>query len=316
MLDKNVSKDMYFLLNKGLEQQNEELLANFNTKEYRYGSYFCRIIQCLKTGNWKSIRGFFRNIRWGKKLKNSDNIRTLDEAKTKERREFVADDYFTNDKIAVYTCVFGKYDKIQEPLIKPDNIDYYIITDQKLPQNSLWKTIPWKKYCAAELSNAEKNRFFKMHPEQVFWDYKYSLYIDGNIKVISDLTPYVKLLGKTGIGFHYHNQRKCAYEELEAIKTAYKVKKEDADNYQKYLKKQNFPENYGLLECNVIVREHNNPTCKKVMDEWWEQFLTKIKRDQVSLPYVLYINSIRVDEVAVLGENVYSNYSFRIVKHR
>lgn len=117
------------------------------------------------------------------------------------------------------------------------------------------------------------------------------------------------------MGFHYHNQRQCAYDELEAIKLAYKVRKEDADEYRNFLLKKEFPKNYGLLECNVIVREHNNPTCKKVMEAWWEQFRKQIKRDQVSLPFVLFSNGISIDSVAVLGENVYSNYSFRIAKH-
>lgn len=312
MLENEVSKEMYLLLNKSLEKQNAEYISLQKTKEYKYGAYLCRMIQCLKAGNWKSIRGFFRNCRWEKKIKIANNINK----KKKNRREFTADDYFTNDRIAVYTCVFGRYDSLQEPIIKPNNIDYYIITDQNVSRNSLWKTIPWEQYCSNELSDAEKNRFFKMHPECVFSKYKYSIYIDGNVKVISDLTPYVKLLGEVGIGFHYHNQRQCAYKELEAIKLAYKVRKEDADGYKMYLQEKGFPEDYGLLECNVIVREHNNPICRKVMEEWWKQFLNRIKRDQVSLPFVLFSNNIKVDSVAVLGEDVYSNYSFRIVKHK
>ena len=311
MFDDNISREIYFSLNKSLEQQNAEYMSLKKTKEYKYGSYLCRIIQCLKAGNWKSIRGFFRNCRWEKKLIMNDES----DRKMKNRRSFVADDYFIHDKVAVYTCVFGKYDSLQEPLIKPDNIDYYIITDQPVPANSLWKPIPWESYCSDKLSFAEKNRYFKMHPECVFSKYKYSIYIDGNVKVISDLSPYVKLLGKEGMGFHYHNQRQCAYDELEAIKLAYKVRKEDADKYRTFLEKKGLPKKYGLLECNVIVRDHNNPICKKVMEAWWEQFRRQIKRDQVSLPYVLFSNGIKVDSVAVLGENVYSNYSFRIAKH-
>lgn len=312
MLDNGISREMYFLLNKSLELQNAEFNALQKTKEYKYGSYLCRIVQCLKSGNWKSIRGFFRNLRWEKKLVVSNNSNTI----RKDKREFVADDYFTNDRIAVYTCVFGKYDSLQEPVIKPDNIDYYIITDRPVPDSSLWKTVSWEHCCSDELSCVEKNRYFKMHPECIFPKYRYSIYIDGNIKVISDLSPYVKLLGQEGIGFHYHNQRQCAYEELEAIKLAYKARKEDADAYKTFLLKKKFPKNYGLLECNVIVREHDNPICRKIMDEWWKQFRDHIKRDQVSLPFVLFSNGIKVDSVAVLGKDVYSNYSFRIVKHK
>lgn len=310
MLENDISKEMYLALNKSLEKQNKEYISLMNTKEYKVGTFICRLIRCVKTGNWKSVRGYFRNRRWNKKI-----LLSGDTGIQKDRRDFTENDYFIKDKIAVYTCVFGKYDQLQEPIIKPDNIDYFIVTDQKIPQNSLWQPIAWERYCSSSLSNAEKNRFFKMHPDCIFPEYSFSIYIDGNIKVISDLTPYVRLLGKNGMAFHYHNQRKCAYKELEAIQLAYKVDKRVADSYEKYLKTHRFPENYGLLECNVIVREHNNSICKKVMNEWWDQFVTQINRDQVSLPYVLFENEIKVEDVATLGSDVYSNLSFRIGRH-
>ena len=154
-----------------------------------------------------------------------------------------------------------------------------------------------------------------MHPDVVFPSYPYSVYIDGNIRVISDLTPYIGLLGDCGIGFHYHNQRVCAYQELEAIQLAHKASAADANAYADYLRAQGFPERYGLLECNVIVRAHHNPVCRRVMEGWWAQYREHVKRDQVSLPFVLYQNDVKVDDVAVLGNDVYRNYSFRIVKH-
>lgn len=310
MLENNISRTVYFLLNQRLEEQNKEYLYLMSTKEYKIGSFICRLINCIKSRKWRSIRGYFWNFKWNKNVPISNDVNNH-----KDKREFNEYDYFINERIAVYACVFGKYDQLQEPVIKPDNIDYYIVTDQDIPKGSSWKTVTWENHIKKSFSNVEKNRFFKMHPECLFPEYRYSIYIDGNIKVISDLTPYIKLLGKTGMGFHYHNQRSCTYKELEAIKLAHKVRRKEADNYTNYLKKNHFPQNYGLLECNVIVREHNNPICKKVMLDWWEQFLNRIKRDQVSLPFILYSNGIKIDEVAVLGNNVYSNFSFRIIKH-
>lgn len=303
-------KEWYFELMRCLEQQNEAYARLLNSKECKTGSFALRLLNCIKTGNWKSIRGYFRNRRWNKKIKKTAHPSPY------VRRPFQAEDYFSDERIAVYTSVFGKYDRIQEPLFKADNIDYFIVTDQEVPENSMWKKIPHKTAAFDErLSNAEKSRYFKMKPEVLFENYKYSIYVDGNIKIISDLTPYTKLLGDTGIGFHAHSQRNCSYKELEAIKMAYKAKKEDADSYAAFLKEHRFPKDYGLLECGVIVREHNNPICKKVMDEWWLQFMNKIKRDQVSLPFILFNNHISVEQVAVLGQNIFENYSFRIDRH-
>lgn len=310
MLENGLSREAYYALNRCLEQQNREYLDALSTKEYRIGSAYTRFVRCVKTGNWKSVRGYFRNRRWEKEAPALSNAQVRREAVV-----YSADDYFTTQRIAVYTCVFGNYDRLQEPLFHPDNIDYFIITDQEVPADSLWRPVPWEAVCPESLSNAEKNRFFKMHPETVFGDYQYSIYLDGNIRVISDLTPFISRLGKSGLGFHFHNQRGCAYEELKAVQLAHKAKKDDADAYCAYLEAQQFPRNYGLLECNVIVREHHNPVCRKVMSDWWSQFLHQIHRDQVSLPYVLCLNGISVEEVAVLGPDVYRNYALRVVRH-
>ena len=58
------------------------------------------------------------------------------------------------------------------------------------------------------------------------------------------------------------------------------------------------PHNYGLLETCVIARKHNLDICKKVMNDWWNEFMHTPRRDQLSLTYVLYKNGITVDEVA------------------
>jgi len=75
---------------------------------------------------------------------------------------------------------------------------------------------------------------------------------------------------------------------------------------------------------HVVKTDEEQPTfeegkmvfvCKKLMEEWWKEFLTYSKRDQISMPYVLYKNRISISEVGTLGNNVYENPSFRIVTH-
>lgn len=306
----NIDKKMYFKFNKALEKQNKEYLELLQSNEYRLGSFLVRAKKTISSGDTTKMKGFLRNLRWKNNIIKSNLIES-----NNDKSEFTPQDYFSDEKIAIYTCVFGNYDKLQEPCIRPDNIDYYIITDKQVPSKSFWKPIDWSGICPEYLNNVEKNRFFKMRSDLIFPKYKYSIYIDGNVKVISDLTPYTKLLGKYGIGLHYHNQRNCAYEELMAIGMAHKANNRDITRYREYLKNNNFPDNYGLLECNVIVRDHYNDISKTLMNQWWLEFYHNFKRDQVSLPYILYKNNIRVEDVAVLGKDVYDNLSFRINKH-
>ncbi|GAB2323935.1 hypothetical protein IRB23M11_15550 [Alkalibacterium sp. m-11] len=70
-----------------------------------------------------------------------------------------------------------------------------------------------------------------------------------------------------------------------------------------------------MLECPILLREHDNPTCQMIMEERWEEFLANSKRDQVNLPLVLWRHGIRTNELAGLGTDIYSNYAFLKVPH-
>lgn len=45
--------------------------------------------------------------------------------------------YFSKERVVIYFWVFGDYDLLQEPLFKPENCDYFIITNQKLIENTV-----------------------------------------------------------------------------------------------------------------------------------------------------------------------------------
>ena len=44
-----------------------------------------------------------------------------------------------NGHIAVYTSIFGGYDSVLEPMFFSEKCVYYAITDQDIPDNSVWK---------------------------------------------------------------------------------------------------------------------------------------------------------------------------------
>ncbi len=223
--------------------------------------------------------------------------------------------YFSKDRIAIYTVITGAYDQIYEPYCLPDNCDYFVFTDEDFDDSfSAWQ----KKEIPDSLkgfSDVEKNRYLKMHPQELFDEYRYSIYVDGNIQIVTDLTEYINKLGTVGIGTHLHPVRDCVYEEMQEVVRQGKEREENIRRHAKYMKETGMPRHYGLLECNVIAREHHNPTCIKFMEEWWQEFEEYSKRDQISLPHVLYKNGIQVQEVGILGDNVRINPSFRIYRH-
>lgn len=224
---------------------------------------------------------------------------------------------YNENRFVVYTVIFGKYDRILEPVFVPDNCDFYIVTDNELPAYTKWKKYDLSKCMdlIKNFDNIEKNRYLKMHPEKLFPDYQYSIYIDGNIQPISDLTELVNKISPYGVSMHFHNHRNCVYKEIEVLKILKKDKKTNLDYHKEHLLNEEMPYNYGMLECNVIVRKHNDYLCQKLMDEWWHEFTNYSRRDQVSFPYVLYKNNIDVKEIATLGYDVRKNFCLRVYEH-
>lgn len=225
--------------------------------------------------------------------------------------------YFTDSKIAVYTSIFGNYDSIYEPLIKPNNCDYYIVTDRDISHSSLWNKVNINVFedLTSNMSNIEKNRFFKINPHLLFPEYDYSIYIDGNVQVISDLTEFINKIGKSGIAIHKHRERDCVYEEAREVLLLNRDSTDNILKHMKHIANTRMPKNYGLFECNIIARKHNNVVCKKIMNTWWEEFKEYSNRDQISFVHSLYMNKIDFVHIGILGDNVYENYALRIYRH-
>ena len=223
-------------------------------------------------------------------------------------------------KVVVYTCITGKYDDLIEPLIKVENIDYIAFTDIPECNSNIWEKREIPKHIADCNNNIFINRYIKFHLKELFKnsEYEYAIYIDGNIKVISDLTDFVYGINdKTGLAIHRHQYRDCLYDEIEVCrlikKGNYKKMKEQKEKY----KNEGFPKKFGLYECNVIVSDLKNENAREILDAWWDDFKnSESYRDQVSLPYVIWKKKYKFNDIGSLGNNVYKNPKIRIEDHK
>ncbi len=219
-------------------------------------------------------------------------------------------------KIAVYSCVLGGYDAAL-PIgeISPD-CDYYLITDKKLDTGN-WKCIDIEEIISERtMSNARKNRFCKIMGPELFWEYEYSIYIDGNIRIKKDISTYCDALENHSIamfGFPVENVD-CLYFHGMALAD----RKDDGRVIHNQLLRyfnEGFPKHFGLLECGVIVRKNNDTEVRKIMDDWWEELCENSYRDQLSLTYVLWKNGKTIDYVKKLGNNWRNAYELEAVPH-
>ena len=118
-------------------------------------------------------------------------------------------------KIVVYSCITGDYDIIFEPVCTFENIRYVMFTDNPKLKSKNWEIrLIDNKY--KQDNNVLTNRYIKLHPQELFKNsiYDYAIYIDGNVKVIGDLTEMTYSVNKkTGLSFHRHVLRDDIYKE-------------------------------------------------------------------------------------------------------
>ena len=220
-----------------------------------------------------------------------------------------------DSKIAVYTGIFGGYDGICRPEVHPDNIDYYYVSDDEPEDAYPYVWIDAKKIIPPDIfSPIKRNRYIKMHPHIFFPDYKYSIYVDGNIKIKGDLSRFIPSK-KPGISAFMHPTRDCLFYEGITIVNFRRVIAADVCRQMKKYLNEGMPIHYGMAEMMVIARNHMEPICIKIMEEWWNEFNKEAQRDQLSFMYVMWKNGLDVTDICSLGPNSRENPLIEIIKH-
>lgn len=294
-------------LNKELKKENSRL-----RRRDRAG----KILDLLRKGDFSGLRKEFDSRRQGLDLP----LRRDDDPSLIWRS--APDRYFSHEKIAVYTACMGNYDNVEEPLIRPDNIDYYLITDssphEKTSQSEgLWKTVRAQEVVPAEYVSDPvlANRWCKMHPHQLFPQYPLSVYLDSNIRIVSDLTALTSAMTGFPVCMFRHKQRDCVYEEIHACLLKKKDTRTSLQRQEGLLRSHGVPEHYGLLEAPVLVRRHADPACRDLMETWWDSFLAGSRRDQIALIDALWKLEISPSLIGTLGNDVRECDLFMIMPH-
>lgn len=211
----------------------------------------------------------------------------------------------------VYTAVFGDYDHVS-PINPEWNCDFICFTDNPSIVSSGWKIV------IVQL-NGEipvlANRRYKMLPHKYLADYDYSLYVDGNIKILVDPSPlFQKYLDRGIIAIPKHQDRDCAYAEARACVKAGLVDKEMTDEQMAQYLAQGFPERYGLTANATILRKHLDANVLDLMESWWSEYCSGARRDQLSLQYSAWKKSV---VITLMEEEAQANTKyFQIVVHQ
>lgn len=300
---------------EALMKMNMEYKELLNSREFLLGTEILKAKYFIKKGRiFYALGKFFtkKKRKYLHQIENQNNENIF-----KNNDDNVIGEYDAKDNIAIYTCNIGGYDKPQEPLIVHKNCDYFFISDVKPEGLVNWKWLDAKEFLPdINLSTVKKARYLKTHPHLIFPNYKYSIFIDGNIKCVLDISDFIKRINKkTRIAIHPHPYRDCIYKEGYACEIS---KRGDIDRIKKQLKEyeaEGMPKGFGLFETNVFVREHNNELCKKIMEEWWNEIKDKSQRDQISFTYVLWKNGLVANDIGKIQNTILENNYVQVVPH-
>lgn len=297
-----------------IKKINQDYLTIINSKEYKLGNIITNICNGIKAADIRQVSKNLKLLLQGVRLQKYSMKSQVAGSKQVNNHDC------PNGKTAVYTALFGGYDQIYEPVIKDENCDYFIFTDQNISDISIWKKLELsdsEQSILEHLTNTEKNRYFKMLGYKKFNDYEYSIYLDANLEiygVLANLTVYAD--NPFGLALYSHPARDCIYNEAKACVILGKATKKDVETQMKIYQDFGMPTHYGMCECNVIVRKIANKKCFFLMKEWWTEFeQNSVKRDQLIFPYILWKNQIKINEIGCLGKDIDHDGLFRRKLH-
>ena len=188
----------------------------------------------------------------------------------------------------VYTSVIGDFENIgRQRMI--DGVDYVFFTSgEQRPLEDSWKVVGLDDF--AHLGPRRLSKLPKHNPHffDVLRDYKYAIWIDGDMQIDNPQFPVeiLKLMDK-GIVFSPHfDGRTCAFGE--AMIRPRKYQNEPLDAQVNFYKSQGYEGDTGLFETGVIARDMTDPRVRELGEIWYIHNMVFSYQDQVSLPYVLW----------------------------
>lgn len=197
-------------------------------------------------------------------------------------------------RVAVYTSVFGGFEKVWSP-VRPDaSHTNLLVTDASgLVRGWTVRRVDPAGQRSPRLSNRREKILF----HEDLGDHDYSVYIDANVRPTRSLQPLFEHFIASGadIGLYPHYARSSVSAEAQACLARAKV--DDRSRLKRefaFYKKAGFPDESGMWEGSVIFKNHRSPRLSAAMHEWWGLYRTYELRDQFSLPFVIWKHGLTV----------------------
>lgn len=217
-------------------------------------------------------------------------------------------------KLVIYTCITGAYDVLSDPVSVSPDADYVCFTDSAV-RRGVWQTrTPVRRERNALLTA----RWHKLNPHELFPDYEYSLWVDGNVIPASgglyELLGSFMARGTLWAGI-CHPERDDVYEEAFRILRNGRESLPNLVRTCRFLSSRGFPRHWGLMETNVLLRRHNAPAAEAADRLWFSLLKKYTRRDQMTQTYCMRQAGLPLVYLLPKGESARNSKLFRYVVH-
>lgn len=241
---------------------------------------------------------------------NISLIQSRISASTSTRK--VEDDSVAKEKVIVYTCNFGNYEAIKEPVCADPSVEYILFTDNKNITSNIWKVI----IIDEQLPDPRRSsRLAKILPHKYLPPHDISVYIDSSLEIkTKDIRKMVSdcMDGKE-IALYKHYMRDCVYDEIDFVMNSTDRVVANKELCLKAIQKYrdiDYPIKNGLFE-NAFIFRRNTPEIRSLGDIWWKEYSEGTERDQFTLMYSLWKTGITPNAIKIgkqFRENPFVNF--------
>ena len=203
-------------------------------------------------------------------------------------------------EIICYTCILGGVDHLDPPENPDDDVTYVCFTDNPELTSDVWHLIK-----VPDLVNNDPRltaRILKLSSHRIFPRARFTIWLDGQCRLIRSLIDQLVIMEKQGDDFHVcrHQRRQTVFWEMVSCfmhgqETLMRMLRQ----YMRY-RRDGFRDDQGLAETGILFRRGGQAnSCFN--EAWLFEVMTKSVRDQLSFPFVLWRSgkSVRIVDEAV-----------------
>lgn len=193
-----------------------------------------------------------------------------------------------NSKIAIFTIHYGKREPFNpNSMALASECDRFVFSDQD-PQSD---SIEYVHLGRMGLDPKRAAGRVKTNPYPYLGQYDWVICVDNKSRIKKppgEIIEYCRSLGSFGFYTFRHGGRQCIYQEAQecirrGLDDPNRIKRQ-----MRFYREEKYPENNGLVQTTMIVRNMKDEGWRKASPFWHEQTCLYSKRDQLSLNYIAW----------------------------